>query len=102
MTDDELFTAIYLVCGALPAVPEKQRHVTKMAVMYRRSLGNGVYQSWLVDEDIERSGNYDVRITHDPAYIELFDKAARFGITMEQFSAYIAWAEAHEQRGQKI
>lgn len=97
MTEDELFTAIYLVCGALPSQPEKKLMLTSMSTMYRRKLPNNMEQTWLVDEDASRSANYDVRITHDPAYMEYFDKAAKFGITVDEFTRYIAWAEAHEQ-----
>lgn len=102
MTQDELFTAIYLVCGRLPSKPESQNMISQMAKMYRRKLPGGMEHTWLVDDDAALGANYDVRITHDPAYMELFDKAARFGLSMQEFSAYIAWAEAHEQAGEKV
>ena len=98
MTDDEFFTAVYLVCGALPSKPEKQRQVRSMATMYRRKLPNNMEQNWLVDDEAEYDADPGRRAIYDPAYMDYFDKAAKLGITMQEFSRFIAWAETHEQK----
>jgi len=98
MTDDEFFTAVYLVCGSLPSKPEKRKMVTSMSTMYRRKLPNNMEQNWLVADEVEYDSSAAMRVMHDPAYMEYFDKAAKLGITMQEFSRFIAWAETHEQK----
>ena len=102
MTDDEFFTAIYLVCGSLPSKPESQPNPRSMSTMFRRKLPNGQEQMWMVDDAKEYMASYDMRVIWDPGYMEYFDRAAKLGITMQQFGKYIAWAEAYEQSREKI
>jgi hypothetical protein len=100
MTDEEFFTAIYLVCGSLPSKPEKQKMVTSMSTMYRRKLPNNMEETWLVADEAEYEAQIDLRVLHDPAYMRYFDKAAALGIRVGEFGKYLAWAEAYEARRQ--
>jgi hypothetical protein len=102
MTQDELFTAIYLVCGALPSKPESQKNIRSYSTTYRRKLPDGRVQNWVVDD--EQGESYlGSRALYDPAYQDYFDKACRVAmISYGEFDQYIAWAEAHEQQGQKV
>lgn len=97
MTDEELFTAVYLVCGILPSEPEKQKSVLHLATMYRRKLPGGKEMMWLVDDELDAASLIDTRAYSDPAYIEYFSKAAPLGMTLMKFGDYIRWVEARSE-----
>lgn len=98
MTNEELFTAVYLVCGSLPPPPESEKDPNRFATRHRRKLADGRWHYWLTDDEV--SYGYDVvaRVIQDPAFMEYFDKAARLGMTVEKFSAYVTWVEEHERK----
>lgn len=93
---EHIFTAIYLVCGALPSPPESQPYERTMSTMYRRKLRDGKVMTWLVHRDEENNIAY--RTITDPAYIDYYGKACSIHpITRTEFADYVKWVEAHEQ-----